>query len=239
MEEQKPKNNLAIPFAIIIAGALIAGAVIFTSKNKQQAPTDSQVQKADVKIREISSSDHILGNPKAEIVVVEYSDFECPFCQSFHSAMKQIMDEYGKDGKVAWVYRHFWAERKTQTGQIFHPYGGVAAEASECVAELGGNEKFWAFANGLLESQQTQSTKIKDLSSMATSIGIDKTAFDTCASSRKYKDAVQKEYDEAVKLGVSGTPTSFLVSKAGTFPIEGALPYAELKKAIEQVLELN
>ncbi len=236
--EVQQKNNLAVPVAIVIAGALIAGAVIFTN-NKPVATTPATVQKADIKIRDVTATDHILGNPKAEIVVVEYSDFECPYCQVFHTAMKQIMDEYGTKGKVAWVYRNFWAERKTQTGQIFHPHGGVAAEAGECVAELGGNEKFWSFANTLLESQQTQTEKIKDLSALATSIGIEKGAFDACASSRKYKDAVQKEYDEAVKLGISGTPTSFLVSKAGTFPIEGALPYAELKKAIEQVLDLN
>lgn len=231
------KNNLAIPLAIVLAGALIAGAIFIT--NKKDMASEALVQKADVEVRPIDSKDHILGNPKAEILLVEYSDFQCPYCQQFHESMKKIMSEYGEDGKVAWVYRHYWAERKLQDGRIFHPQGGVAAEASECVAELGGNDKFWAFAHGMFQSQTTQQTYINDLVGLATSIGIDKQAFETCATSRKHKEFVQSEYDAARKIGVSGTPTSFLVSKAGIFPVEGTVPYEQLKQIVEQVLDLN
>lgn len=233
-----PKNNLAIPVAIVLAGALIAGAIFMTNSSKSPSAT-TQVQKADIEVRPVDGKDHILGNPKADILVVEYSDFECPYCQQFHKSMEKIMEKYGKDGKVAWVYRHFWAERKLQDGRIFHPQGGVAAEASECVAEIGGNEKFWAFANTLLQTGESQKEYINKLSDLATSIGIDKVAFDTCASSRKYKDFVQSEYDQARSIGVSGTPTSFLVSKAGVFPVEGMVPYEQLEAIVKQVLDLN
>lgn len=236
--EQKQKNNLAIPIAIVLAGALVAGA-IFVTNSKESSNAQQLVQKADVEVRPIDGKDHILGNPKADIILVEYSDFECPYCQVFHESMKKIMDEYGTKGKVAWVYRHFWTERKLQDGRIFHPQGGVSAEASECVAELGGNDKFWAFANKVFASQESQKTEITNLSALATSIGVDQGAFEACANSRKYKDFVQSEYDAARKIGVSGTPTSFLVSKAGVFPVEGAVPYEQLKQIVEQVLDLN
>src|SRR3989338_10021269 len=112
---QSPKNILTMPIAVVIAGALIAGAVIYsggkttngnTANVPQQQPVAQQTGDLE-KMTPITSSDHIRGNPDAPVKIVEYSDTECPFCKRFHTTMKEVMDEYGKDGKVAWVYRHF------------------------------------------------------------------------------------------------------------------------------------
>ena len=129
------KNTLAMPIAVVIAGALIAGAVIYSGGKAPTAGTATQPQQqvaqqtGDLeKMTPISSSDHIRGNPDAPVKIVEYSDTECPFCKRFHETMKQVMDEYGKDGKVAWVYRHFPLDQ-------LHSKARKEAVALECAKE--------------------------------------------------------------------------------------------------------
>ncbi|MDQ2933219.1 MAG: DsbA family protein, partial [bacterium] len=99
-----------IPFAIIIAGALVAGGIYFggtkgSSFGIGNSDTADQTVQREIKVRDISSEDHILGNPNAKIKLIEYSDTECPFCKNFHITLHKVIDKYGKDGKVAWVYR--------------------------------------------------------------------------------------------------------------------------------------
>src|SRR5258708_28444693 len=100
-------NKLGIPIAIVAAGAIIAGAIIFTQHQAAPATQAATTAAANISIAPISATDHILGNPKAKLVIVEYSDPECPFCKVFHATMHQIMDQYGANGSVAWLYRHF------------------------------------------------------------------------------------------------------------------------------------
>lgn len=90
--------------------------------------------------RPISENDHIYGNKDAKVTVIEYSDFECPFCRSFHPVVERAVNSF--DGEVNWVYRHFPLE-------AIHPNARNMAHASECVAELGGNDAFWAFSDQL------------------------------------------------------------------------------------------
>lgn len=93
-------------------------------------------------VRKVDDSDHLRGDPKASVKVVEFSDLECPFCKRFHLTMQQLMEGYS--GKVAWVYRHFPLDS-------LHPKARKEAEASECAAELGGNDGFWAYIDKLFE----------------------------------------------------------------------------------------
>lgn len=114
--ETEPKilKQLSIPSAIILGAIIISGAVIYSSSKTTTSGTVNQPQQqvaqqtGDLeKMTPISSSDHIRGNPDAPVKIVEYSDTECPFCKRFQTTMQQVMNEYGKDGKVAWVYRHY------------------------------------------------------------------------------------------------------------------------------------
>jgi len=93
-------------------------------------------------LRPVSPDDHIVGNINAKIIIVEYSDLECPFCKVFHTTMRQVMEK--GNGDVAWVYRHYPIPQ-------LHPKAFHEAEATECAWEQGGNEAFWKYTNRLFE----------------------------------------------------------------------------------------
>src|SRR3989338_7053875 len=95
------ERNLSIPIAIVIAGALIAGALYLATR--PPGSDSGSENKALKSLVPVSKDDHILGNPDAPVTIVEYSDLECPFCKQFHVTMKAIMEEYGKRGQVNWV----------------------------------------------------------------------------------------------------------------------------------------
>lgn len=99
----------------------------------------------DLSIREVAEDDNIRGDINANIKIVEYSDFKCPYCGSFHETMKQVVDNYDGD-EVAWVYRHFPIPQ-------LHPEAPAIAQASECAREIGGKDAFWEFADEIFASQ--------------------------------------------------------------------------------------
>ena len=123
------------------------------------------------KLPEISESDHVKGSREAKVFLVEYSDYQCPFCKSFHPTAQQALDEYGDD--LAWVLRHFPLD-------TLHPKARPAAEASECVASLGGNDAFWKFTDAAFEGTPAS---LDDLSQLATSAGVSAGAFQTWVDS--------------------------------------------------------
>lgn len=174
----------------------------------------------------VTDEDHIRGNADASVMLIEYSDFECPFCKQFHPTMQQVMDEYGD--QVAWVYRHFPLSS-------IHPNAQKAAEASECVAELGGNDAFWEFTDALFSGAATLDAA--GLSQAATAVGVNASAFTTCLDSGKYAQAVNDDFASGQTAGVTGTPgTIILTSDGDSQLIPGALPYAQVKAAIDSLL---
>jgi protein-disulfide isomerase len=234
------KNNLTA-ISIVVSALIIAGAIVFVSfeKNNKQAPSpdllaDNKVSENLDKLRPIKSDEHIKGDFNADIRIVEYSDFECPFCKRFHYTMQKIMDEYGKGGKVAWVYRHFPLE-------VLHPKNASkVAEASECVASLGGNEAFWKFTDKFFDL--TPSNDRTDLNTVlpaaAKTAGIDYNKLKSCIDSGKFKTAVEADFKNATETGGRGTPWSILITKDGTkIPINGALPYEAVKQLIDAALQ--
>jgi protein-disulfide isomerase len=239
MQPVQPQN-LAVPIAIVIAGILVAGAVVLT--NKQSAPTQqaapTTVQPGQPAQKEvpketyvIAKDDHILGNPNASVRIIEYSDFECPFCKRFHPTVKQIMEEYGKSGEVALVYRHFPLDS-------IHPQARPLAIASECAYEQGGDTAFWKAHNAIME--QTVAFNLKDLSSLAKVSGVDASKLQTCVDSAKYNARVDRDFTSGVNAGVSGTPFSFVVHKDGRVEkVSGAYPYENVKAILDSLLRAN
>lgn len=234
------KNILTMPVAVIIAGALIAGAVIYSGGKAPAAGTANQPQQpvaqqtGDLeKMTPISSKDHIRGNPDAPVKIVEYSDTECPFCKRFHTTMKEVMDEYGKDGKVAWVYRHFPLDQ-------LHPVKArKEAVAFECANEQGGNDKFWEYADRLYEiTPSNNGLDPAELPKIAQYIGLDTAKFNTCLGSTKYDKHIEDEVQNAQVTGGNGTPWSIVVGAKGKkYPLSGAQPYASVKQLIDLALQ--
>jgi protein-disulfide isomerase len=166
----------------------------------------------------VSESDHIRGNPDAPVTIVEWSDFECPFCSRFHPSVQQAISEYGDD--VRWIYRHFPLES-------IHAQARPAAEASECAAEQG---KFWEFADAMFAGQ-SQLGKDFYLST-ATSLGLNDGQFSECVESRKYEQKVRDQEAAGINIGVRGTPGSFV----NGIEVPGAVPYPQLQALIESAL---
>ncbi len=240
-------NNYMMPLAVVVAGVLIAGAVIYSSGNKADLPSvagnnvnnavaNQQLPQQDTgsldQMAAISDSDHIRGNPDAPVKIVEYSDTECPFCKRFHDTMKQVMDEYGKSGKVAWVYRQF------PLAQL-HPKAPKEAEALECANELGGSDKFWAYTDRLYEvTPSNNGLDSAELPKIAQYVGLNTNKFNTCLNSGKYAQHVEQDAQNAQATGGNGTPWSIVVAKNGKkYPLNGAQPYASVKALIEQALQ--
>ncbi len=208
---------------------------------RQQRDAQARAQRDDANaaaakakdVRPASATrDHIYGNPDAVISLIEYSDFECPFCKRFHLTAQRIVDSNA--GKVNWVYRHFPLS--------FHnPGAQTQAEASECAASLGGNDAFWKFSNTIYERTRSNGKgfPIEDLAPLAAEIGLDKTAFQNCLKSGKYTARVQEDLEEGIRIGITGTPGNILVNnKTGqAIPRAGAAPYESLQRVVDALLQ--
>jgi len=167
------------------------------------------------------SGGNSIGAENASVVMVEYSDFQCPFCGSFYAdAEKQIIETYVDTGKVKFIYKHFPLTRT-------HAYAQKAAEASECAAEQG---KFWEYHNMLFENQN--SLYLTSLKSYAATLGLNTTQFDTCLDSGAMQQRVSNDYNEGVSRGVGSTPTFFI----NDIKIDGARSFSAYQSVIENQL---
>lgn len=250
---QPAGNKWLLPVSILVAGVMIAGAVVYsTGRNalEQEAATSGKASaqreaappvfgsgSAD-NIRPITGNDHILGNPEAPVKVVEFADAECPFCKRFHPTMQQLIKEYGRNGQVAWVYRHFPLDQ-------IHSKARKEAQATECANELGGSAKFWEYTDRLYEvTPSNNNLDLSILPQIAKEVGLDQNQFEACLAgdSRggKYADHIEEDYQDAVRSGGTGTPYSIVIAPNGQkFPITGAQPYTAVKQIIDTALTLK
>jgi protein-disulfide isomerase len=205
--EQK-NNSIIIAGAIIIAGFLVALGIFASKDGGDQAGTNTAggdvLQERDIDLEAVSAEDHIRGNRDAAVVLVEYSDFECPFCRQFHTEVKGAMETLGSD--FAWVYRHFPLEQ-------LHQKAREEANAAECVASLGGNDAFWAFADKFYElSPSNDGTDLATvLPQAAEAAGVNYSQVRTCIDSKQSDDEVQDDLDDAIAAGGGGTPYNVFV----------------------------
>ncbi|MES2215910.1 MAG: DsbA family protein [Patescibacteria group bacterium] len=244
--ETKSNPLLTLPSAIIIGCAIIAIAIIWTQKPPAQQNTQAaaaNLGQPAVNMLPVTATDHILGNPNAPIKIVEYSDTSCPFCKVFHPTMVKLLDEYGAGGKVAWVYRHFPLDKPDGQGHILHPNSGHEAQALECAAKLGGNDKFWAYTNRLYDitpsvtGDTPEGLDQKQLPIIANQIGLNVSSFTDCVESGQFKDKIEKQYLDGINAGVSGTPFVVIITPSGgKIPLVGAQSYATLKSSIDTLL---
>lgn len=171
---------------------------------------------------DLESLTHVRG--EGDLTLVEFSDFECPFCQRFHPTVQQAMDAY--DGELKWAYKHFPLTN-------IHPYAQGAAEAAECAGAQG---KFWEYSDALFATTDTLNSDT--LEAIADEQGLDRGDFDTCVSEKTYTDVVSSDAALGQKLGGTGTPYSVLVDSDGNVVdvISGAQPYENVAAIIERNL---
>jgi len=165
-------------------------------------------------------TDHILGDPNSTISIIEYSDYECPFCARNHPTVKQLVTD---NDDVNLVYRHYPLS--------FHANAQATAEGSECVASLGGNDAFWKFTEAVFD-QGADKAKLRGY---AESAGVSGTKFDDCMNSGKFTQAVNDHFAEGSAAGVNGTPGNIIINnKTGkTRMVSGAQPAANFQAAID------
>ena len=141
-------------------------------------------------------SKQVRGNPEAPVTIVEFSDFHCPFCKRVQPTLTQVFDRY--PGKVKLAFRDF------PLGQL-HPQARRAAEAARCAQD---QAKFWEYHDMLFE--QAPKAAEDDLKRYAEQIGLDVGKFEGCLFQSLHHDAVQRDIDEATRLGMTGTPAFFI-----------------------------
>ncbi len=180
-------------------------------------------------IRAVTKDDHILGNLNAKVIIVEYSDTECPFCKVFHATLAKIVSQY--TGKVAWVYRHYPIAQLHQ--KAFHE-----AEATECAWDQGGNSAFWKYTNELYKrTGSNDALPVEELPKIAKAVGLNVATFNTCLDSGKFAAKINADIVDGQLNGVKGTPSSFiLVDGKVVDTIDGAQPFEGVKQKIDALL---
>lgn len=170
-----------------------------------------------------------LGNASAKVAIVEFSDFQCPFCRKFHQeTLPQIKHDYIDTGKVQLIYRDVPLEN--------HPHAKLAAVAASCA---GAQKQYWEAADALFEPEEITEESIRNLGAK---LGLDKTLFSACLEDKNQLSTVESDRAYAKTLGIDGTPTFYVGRIEGNKvvdarPILGAQPYAAFAEAIDSYLE--
>lgn len=216
--------SLKIPIAIVAAGVIIATAIYLVM------PKQPGIEKGNpALVRPAGTEDHILGNPAAKVVIVEYADFDCTFCVGFSQTLHQIVANEGTKGEVAWIYRQFPLME-------IHPNAMRHAEAAECAASAGGNDAFWKFADLLYTHQPVDPSQY---GTFVQTLDIPGDAFTKCYinASSTVAARILADRQNALDVGAQGTPYS-LILVAGKPPvvINGAYPYDAVKDLVDQAL---
>lgn len=173
----------------------------------------------------LSDDDWVRGAKDAGISIVEYSDFDCPFCQRHHETMNQIMKEY--DGKVNWIYRHFPLTS-------LHPNASKKANAAECAGAIGGQDAFWKYSDEIFARDEGGTTS--ELVDIAAQIGVNRSKFETCLNKEEYSSVVNGDAQDAVTQGGNGTPYNVIVAGDQQIPVNGAVPFEQFKSILDSLL---
>lgn len=247
---KKSTFNVLIISVIAAVGiaAFFAGSYTSLSYNQiDQEDLDKAIAKIELKMLEnqlpskqpavtvkISiDDDPIIGNEDAPITIIEFSDFQCPFCARFHTqTLPLILEEYIQEGKVRLVFRDFPI-------QSIHPNALPASIAANCAKE---QDKFKEMHDALFENQsewnrQDTTNALALFSQYAAGMKLEQDVFDACLTSGKYIEEIRRDLDDGRNYGVSGTPGFFVGNdQVGYVELKGAQPFESFKKIIDAQL---
>jgi len=213
-----------ILLGIVLKGGLSGdtSAAPFAARRDFGDPSDQPSAPPAGSLKEVTKGEHIRGPKDAKVTIVEYSDYECPFCKNFHETMVDVLAS-NKD--VRWVFRHFPLS--------FHPTAQPTAEASECVADLGGNDAFWKFTDAAFAKGGAHSDS--DIENYVRTAGVNIDKFKKCRDAGTFTGKVNKDLQEGQSAGVQGTPGNFVVGPNGSRTLPGAVPASSVQAAIDEV----
>jgi protein-disulfide isomerase len=235
MEPSEPRSSIAVPVAIVFGFALIAIAIFFTADRSPAVELVGESPETERAVlsstpRPVDETDYIRGNPNAPILIIEYSDYDCPFCKQYHSTLSDIMDEYGVTGKVAWVYRQF------PIAQL-HPNSPRVSEAALCVGKLGGNDAFWTFTDLVFEERElAEATNVARIPDYVAQSGVDAAAHAACLSNGDMTKAVTASVEDAFNIGARGTPYTVVMVGNQQAIINGAQSYDTVKGILDNLI---
>jgi len=204
---------------VVVAACLLSVGCGGGSKSTQSTQPDQPP---------VAATSHVLGDANAKVTIVEFSDFQCPYCKNFYTDTEpQIVSEYVDTGKAKFVYRQFPLSSIHQNAEI-------AAEGSECAAKVGGNDAFWRYHDKLFTNGYGNGTGLDSasLKQYAADLQLDTASFNTCLDSHATATAVSKDVSDGTSAGVGGTPTFFINGKK----LVGAQPFSTFKVAIDAEL---
>ena len=228
------KSKLLLPLSILIAAVLISGSVLYAQHSAGQnvgVPV-AGVQKPAGKVNIDLTNAMMLGNANAPVTIVEYADFQCPYCERyFQQNQPSILSQYVNTGKARFVWKDY----------AFLGQESIwAAEAARCANDQG---KFWAYHDYLYTHQGKENSGAfskANLEKFAGALGLNTTQFNTCLNSDTYATAVQQETQSGSAIGVNGTPATFingvLVADSSGNSV-GAAPFSTLQAVIDQILK--
>lgn len=233
-------DSFAVPLAIVIAGLLIAGAVFFTNKGKDTTPTngsDTTTNAPDTNgdtypsvTTTISDSPYLGNKDKVKVAIVEFTDYQCSFCQRhLQEVFPEIVKNYVDTGKIIYVIRDFPLS--------FHGQIAIdSANAAHCVNEIGGKDAYTKYHEQIFAVADTAA-----LSSAAQALGVDMAKYNTCMSENRYKGKIDADIADGTKAGVTGTPGFVIgvLKDDGTVEgkrVDGAYPYDTFKTILDEML---
>lgn len=220
-------KELFIPIAIVLAGLIVAVAIYVV---RVRHVVENGTGTPEV-VRPVSPSDHVIGNPSAPVAVIEYADIDSSYSKTLQLTMEQLMTEYADGGKVVWVYRHFPVTTE-------HPNAATHALAAECATSLSVPTTFFRFIDAIQAASPNENEfDPTGYPLILKPLGIDETAFRKCVSDGTFSNRVHEDYDNALAAGATGSPfVILLIHGQKPLPINGALPYASMKKIIDDAI---
>jgi protein-disulfide isomerase len=205
-QRQARTNRIIIIAGILGATLLLVGFVVLTNLKPDSQTTTAAIIPGDTSTVPYSFGKS-LGMPTAPIVITEFADFQCPYCNLFHQTVQpQIIEKYVSTGLVRFEFRHFIVV----DGNVGGSESRRAAEASECANE---QDKFWNFHSAVYANQNGEGEGAfadSRLTAIVQSVGLDMDQFSACFSSGKYREAVRADEQLAASMGVRGTPAVFV-----------------------------
>jgi len=222
------KFEFSTPMAVVAAGIVIAGAILYSNAHPSPgagaAAVAGQNVPASVNVPAPSAADHIIGSPNAPVVLIEYSDFECPYCDLVYPTLKGIVDK--SNGQIAWVMRNFPLKS-------IHPEANPAANAAECIAEQLGSTGWFKFADAVFSNQDKMGSAY--YAQLAQQFGADMSKYNSCFSSSKYQSKIDAETADAENNGGQGTPYTVVYGNGKQIPVSGAQPAANFNSVIQSI----